>query len=161
MKYESYTGATITYDSTVKAYEITTTNDNAKLLPIPILKNKDNFTLTVDIMGIDMKIMGIGYMSTEGTGKCYGSYNGYTFAFNEYNNNSWNESSNSGGSYSDNVWYTVKLIKTGTTLKFSVVYSSNTVLNSATLTNITSNYIGICFGYTPSTSSYFRNVKAY
>ena len=169
--------ATLSYDSTMNAYKLTSNSSDNKFVPITALDGLTELKLTMEWYQPSAS----NYSSTAvepvvGTttkaGLCYSFFNDNTgFVRQRYSGGSWrgNDTLVSGIAYRDE-WLRIELTIEDTSVTMKA-YRSNSdtafATDTYTLTNISSDYstasnrrYGLGIGYANNSYGYFRNIKA-
>lgn len=169
--------ATLSYDSTMNAYKLTSNSSDIKFIPITALDGLTEFKLTMEWYQPSAS----NYSSTAvepvvGTttkaGLCYTFFNDNTgFVRQRYSGGSWrgNDTIASGIAYRDE-WLRIELTIEDTSVTMEAYrMNSDTAFatDTYTLTNISSDYstasnrrYGLGIGYANNSYGYFRNIKA-
>ena len=170
--------ATLSYDSTMNAYKLTSNSSDNKFIPITALDGLTEFKLTMEwyqptssnysSTAVPPAVVG----TTTKAGLCYTFFNDNTgFVRQRYSGGSWrgNDTLVSGIAYRDE-WLKIELTIEDTSVTMKA-YRSNSdtafATDTYTLTNISSDYstasnrrYGLGIGYANNSYGYFRNIKA-
>lgn len=173
----SYSTATLSYDSTMNAYKLTSNSSDVKFVPITALDGLTEFKLTMEWYQPTASnhsstavepVVG----TTTKAGLCYTFFNDNTgFVRQRYSGGKWrsNDTLVSGIAYRDE-WLKIELTieDTSVTMKAYRMNSDTPfATESYTLTNISSDYstasnrrYGLGIGYANNSYGYYRNIKA-